>query len=223
MKKGLVITLIIFIILVCLSIPTKYELKDGGTVVYKAVTWNYSKLNSLLPDNKVKTGDTLYICGIKVKDTTKVVEMNETKKETKTETKTEEKETRYYQYQSESEEKGPDGNPLPKYYEVELNKDGTAKIAFLRVSDTDDKVGIYTENDKYVIIAVNNLREQCKEPLPQIADVCSESILFIKDNGVLKHQVNTTDHLYHFEIDNVNNVYEYKQVQKSDLQTSLKN
>lgn len=145
----------------------------------------------------------------------------ETKTEKKTD-KTEKKETRYYQFKTESEKEDAEGNNLPRYYEIELNADGTAKMGFLRVNDTNDKAGIYAEDDKYVIVALNNTNELCKETNPMIADVCSETMVFIKDNGVLKKQM-SNDQLYHFEIDNVNDSQEYIQVKKSDLQTNLKN
>ena len=168
-------------------------------------------------------GGTLLFTGIVKSPLIKETKCKETKcKTTKTETKKEEKETRYFQYSADSEQVDDNRNPLPKYYEVELNKDGTAKLGFLRVNDADDKVGIYTEDDKYIIVAVNNTNELCKEINQMIADVCSDTIIFIKDNGVLKTQ-RSNDQLFHFDIDNVNSSMEYKQVQKSDLQTSLKN
>ena len=167
-------------------------------------------------------GGTLLFTGVVKSPLIKETKCKETKCNTKTETKKVEKETRYYQFESESQENDASGNPLRKYYEVELNKDGTAKIAYLRVNDADDKVGIYTEDDKYVIMAVNNTREQCKELVPEIADVCSDTIIFIKDNGILKTQ-RSNDQLYHFEIDNVNSSMEFKEVKKTDLQTDLKN
>lgn len=150
---------------------------------------------------------------------TKVEEKNTIKEEEKKDSTTV-KETRYYQFKTESE-KGSEEDPMYKYYEIELNTDGTARVGFLRVLDTMDKKGIYVENDKYIILTLNTESSECVEGnyQPKIADVCSDTIILIKDNGVLKEQKGS---IYHFEIDNVNNSREYLKVNKSELQTSLK-
>ena len=146
-----------------------------------------------------------------------------TKCDVKTKTdKKKEKETRYYQYKSESEKEDYEGNNMPRYTEIELNKDGTAKINYLRVNDTLPKSGIYAEDDKYVIITLNTDSDECYEGnySPMIADACTETLIFIKDNDVLKTQYGS---IYHFEIDNVNSSQEFLKVNKTDLQTDLKN
>ena len=64
-KKGLIVFLIILGVLVLLSIPTKIKLKDGGTIVYKSVTWEYRKVHSM----NIKgydEGEILKICGIEI-------------------------------------------------------------------------------------------------------------------------------------------------------------
>ncbi len=221
-KIGIIILVLVFI-LVMLSIPVKYELKDGGTVTYKAILWEYSKVKRLIGTDKIAKGETFYIFGIKIKDTVK-----EVKKEIKTkkvkDTVKKENETRYYQYIDDVhiQEKDAEGNGLKEYIEIELNADGTAKIGYLRVNDSEDKEGIYTENDKYIILALNSNNPTCYEDssTPVTADSCSESIVFIKDGDVLKTQFGF---IYHFEIDNVNNSREFLKVEKSELQTALKN
>ncbi len=67
-KKIIIIVLIILVILAILSIPKKYGLKDGGTVVYEAITWKYEKVNTL----EGYKGNRLYIFGIKVMDDVKL-------------------------------------------------------------------------------------------------------------------------------------------------------
>ncbi|MBO6195651.1 MAG: hypothetical protein J6O56_04880 [Bacilli bacterium] len=220
-KIGIIIVIILFII-VMLSIPVKYELKDGGTIVYKSILWEYSKVNRI-DTNKISKGETFYIFGIKVKDNVK-----EEKREVKTkkvkDTVKKENETRYYQYVDDVhiQEKDAEGNGLKEYTEIELNADGTAKIGYLRVNDSEDKEGIYTENDKYIILALNSNNPTCYEDssMPVTADSCSNTIVLIKDGDVLKTQFGF---IYHFEIDNVNNSREFLKVEKSELQTALKN
>ena len=142
---------------------------------------------------------------------------------TTVEEKKEEKETRYYQYKSEPQmeaDGAAKGNP--KYYEVELNKDGTAKIDYLYVLNKLPKEGIYVEDDNYIIVTLNTKSEQCYEGNynPTIADTCAETIVFVKDNGVLKVQNGS---LYHFKIENAASSMEFEKVNKSDLKTELKN
>lgn len=64
-KNALIIFLIILGALVLLSIPTKTELKDGGTVIYESVTWKYEKVHSMNTTG-FDTGERLKICGIEV-------------------------------------------------------------------------------------------------------------------------------------------------------------
>lgn len=219
MKKVLIAILFILVLLGCLSIPTRYELKDGGTIVYKAVLWEHFDYHTL-PDNKGKSlrGTLLKICGITVEDNTKKVKIKTEEDTTTTDKNTKKIDVnRYYQFKSESQEEGQ-----YKYYEIELKKDGTAKTDYLRVLDTLPKEGIYVEDDKYIIVTLNTKNSECVEGNyePKIADVCSETIIFIKDGDVLKTQRGA---IYHFDIDNVNSSMEFKAVEKAMLQTSLKN
>ena len=168
-------------------------------------------------------GGTLLLTGVikspfieeKKCDEKKTTETKEEKKEVK--------ETRYYQYKTEAQmDADGEANGKSKYYEIALYKDGTASVDYLYVLDLIPKKGIYVENDKYIILALNGDNPECVEGNyePKIADSCTETIVFIKDNGVLKTQKGS---IYHFDIDNVNSSQEFLQVQKTDLQTSLKN
>ncbi|MBO5530379.1 MAG: hypothetical protein J5970_03180 [Bacilli bacterium] len=89
-KKGLLIVLIILILLVCLSIPTKTALKDGGTVIYKAPLWSYTKYHSLDVDGYY-VGDQVKILGIKVIDNTKIEKYSKKAKKVSENTKTDSK------------------------------------------------------------------------------------------------------------------------------------
>lgn len=133
------------------------------------------------------------------------------------------KETRYYQYCSDTyQEIDSSGNPIYKCSEIELSKDGTAKIAYRGVNDMNDKTGIYVEDDKYIVLALNTDSSECREGnyAPQIADVCKDSILLTKSGNLLKTQTGT---IFHFELDDSVIVRDYKEISKSDLLTSLKN
>ncbi len=48
MKKKLIITAIIIILLILLF-PIRIQLKDGGTVEYKAIVYKVSKVKKLIP------------------------------------------------------------------------------------------------------------------------------------------------------------------------------
>lgn len=220
MKKALIVILFIVAILGCLSIPIKYELKDGGTIVYKSILWEYKDYHTL-PNKKGKSlrGTLLKICGITVQDNTKYVKIKTDEETTKVDKNTKKIDVnRYYQFKTESEK----DTGLYKYYEVELMKDGTAKMDFLRVFDTLPKEGIYVEDDKYIILTLNTKNDQCVEGnyQPMIADSCTDTIVFIKDGDILKTQRGS---IFHFDIDNVNNAMEFKAVEQAELQTSLKN
>lgn len=220
MKKVLIVILFIVAILGCLSIPIKYELKDGGTIVYKSVLWEHYDYHTL-PDKKGKSlrGTLLKICGITAQDNTKYVTIKKDEETTKVDKNTKKIDVnRYYQFKTESEK----DTGLYKYYEVELMKDGTAKMDFLRVFDTLPKEGIYVEDDKYIILTLNTKNDQCVEGnyQPMIADSCTDTIVFIKDGDILKTQRGS---IFHFDIDNVNNAMEFKAVEQAELQTSLKN
>lgn len=143
----------------------------------------------------------------------------ETKTEKKTD-KTEKKETRYYQFISNlSQEMDSSGNPIYFTYELLLDKDGTAKIDGKGVNDYAPMSGKYVEDEKYIIATLNYSR--CVENGEnQFAGSCTETMVLIKDGETLKYQ---PGELFHFEIDDVNHARIYKQVQKTDLVTDLKN
>ena len=223
MKKVLIVILFIVAILGCLSIPIKYELKDGGTIVYKSILWEHYYYHTL-PDKKGKSlrGTLLKICGITAQDNTKYVTIKNDEETTKVDKNTKKIDVnRYYQYKTEAQV-SEDENSKSKYYEVVLRKDGTAKIDYYRVLDLMPKEGIYVEDDKYIILTLNTKNDQCVEGnyQPVIADSCTETIIFIKDGDVLKTQRGS---IFHFNIDNVNNAMEFKAVEQAELQTSLKN
>lgn len=153
------------------------------------------------------------------KDSKEVETTETTVKEDKKESDNEVKETRYYQMCENIEWKdGPD----ERCYELELDADGTAKLYAYHELDWFDKEGIYTEDDKYIIVALNIDNLECVEGnyTPQIVDACSSTRIFIKDKDTIKEEHGS---IYHFSIDNETTVREYKQVQKSDLKTNLKN
>lgn len=66
-KKIILIIIVILVILAILCIPRKYNLKDGGSVVYEAILWKYEKVNTLEGDK----GNRLYILGIEIIDNVK--------------------------------------------------------------------------------------------------------------------------------------------------------
>lgn len=51
MKKKVIIVLIIVVLLILL-IPIRYDLKDGGTIEYRALTYKVSKVHSLVMDSE---------------------------------------------------------------------------------------------------------------------------------------------------------------------------
>ncbi len=79
MKSKKLITILIVLIVLCiitiLSIPKKYYLSDGGSIVYKAVLWKYEKVNTMVHYDGIayERGERLEILGIKVKDTVKPI------------------------------------------------------------------------------------------------------------------------------------------------------
>lgn len=70
MKKIIIATCILCI----LFVPIRYELKDGGSVVYRAATYNVQRWNCLWPDNNIRVGTTLDILGFNVYDSTHLVQ-----------------------------------------------------------------------------------------------------------------------------------------------------
>lgn len=66
MKKKITIALIIVFII--LNIPIRYQLKDGGSVVYKSVLWSYEKVHSMNMDGGFDVGTRFDVLGISVID-----------------------------------------------------------------------------------------------------------------------------------------------------------
>lgn len=95
-NKGvkIFIAVLILIILILLAIPEKYELKDGGTIVYKAKIWECEKVHSLI-ENGYAEGTTFKLFGIKIYDDVKEISSKtKNNEETKTDTKTEDNTTK---------------------------------------------------------------------------------------------------------------------------------
>ena len=95
-NKGvkIFIAILILIILILLAIPEKYELKDGGTIVYKAKIWECEKVHSLI-ENGYAEGTTFKLLGIKIYDDVKEISSKtKNNEETKTDTKTEDNTTK---------------------------------------------------------------------------------------------------------------------------------
>lgn len=55
MKKKVIIISVI-IILVVLLFPIRNQLKDGGSIQYKSLTYEITKVHSLMPEEAEKTG-----------------------------------------------------------------------------------------------------------------------------------------------------------------------
>ena len=70
-RKKLII--IIFIIFIGLNFPIKYELKDGGTIVYKSILWRYEKVHSMGLENTYCIGNRFEFLGIELIDNTHVI------------------------------------------------------------------------------------------------------------------------------------------------------
>jgi hypothetical protein len=62
MKKK-TITIIIIIILLILLFPFRYRLKDGGSTVYKSLTYEITKVHRLHDINEIETGWEITILG----------------------------------------------------------------------------------------------------------------------------------------------------------------
>ena len=55
MKKKVIIISVV-IILVVLLFPIRNQLKDGGSIQYKSLTYEITKVHSLMPEEAEKTG-----------------------------------------------------------------------------------------------------------------------------------------------------------------------
>lgn len=69
MKKKLI--LILIIIFIGLNIPVRYQLKDGGSIVYKSVLWSYEKVHSMNAQEGYDVGTRFDILGISIIDNVK--------------------------------------------------------------------------------------------------------------------------------------------------------
>ena len=66
--KRIVRTIIMFTLLFVLNFPIRYELKDGGSVVYQSILWRYEKVNSMYEDNIHLVGNRFAFCGVDIVD-----------------------------------------------------------------------------------------------------------------------------------------------------------
>ena len=66
MKK--IIAIILIVLFVAINIPARYQLKDGGTVVYKSVLWSYEKVHRMNDGGGYDVGTRLDILGIQLID-----------------------------------------------------------------------------------------------------------------------------------------------------------
>lgn len=68
-KKKFVIPFVIILLLVTLLFPTKLYLKDGGSVEYKSLTYNITKVHRLISDEEAEEQGkiTPYEDGLQVK------------------------------------------------------------------------------------------------------------------------------------------------------------
>lgn len=73
MKKKTII-IIIIALLVIVNIPRRYALKDGGTVIYKSILWEYAKVHRMNLVGGYDVGTTFDILGIPIVDTVVVEE-----------------------------------------------------------------------------------------------------------------------------------------------------
>lgn len=65
----LVVVLIAFVtLLFVINFPVRYKLKDGGSVVYKSILWEYENVNSMYEDDVRLVGKRFSICGQTVVD-----------------------------------------------------------------------------------------------------------------------------------------------------------
>ena len=64
LKKNKLIIIAIILILVILLIPIRMNLKDGGSVMYKSLVYEVTKIHQLAPDTD---GVKPYIDGLEVK------------------------------------------------------------------------------------------------------------------------------------------------------------
>lgn len=64
---------IIRIIILCtalfiLNFPIRYELKDGGSIVYQSILWRYEKVHSMYEDDFYYIGTRFDFCNISIVD-----------------------------------------------------------------------------------------------------------------------------------------------------------
>jgi hypothetical protein len=70
MKKK-TITIILIIVLIILLFPIKYRLKDGGSIVYKSLVYEITKVHRLYDIDRIEKGWEISILGFQVyKNTT---------------------------------------------------------------------------------------------------------------------------------------------------------
>lgn len=71
MKKR-TITIIIVVLLIVLLFPIRYRLKDGGSIVYKSITYQVTKVHRLYDINGIEEGWEIEILGFRVYNKTTI-------------------------------------------------------------------------------------------------------------------------------------------------------
>ncbi len=71
MKKR-TIAIIIVILLIVLLFPIRYRLKDGGSIVYKSITYQVTKVHRLYDINGIEEGWEIDLLGFRIYDNTKI-------------------------------------------------------------------------------------------------------------------------------------------------------
>ena len=67
MTAKKVIAIVLVILFLSINIPVRYQLKDGGTVVYRSVLWQYEKVHSMIDDG-YNIGTRFSVLGIELFD-----------------------------------------------------------------------------------------------------------------------------------------------------------
>lgn len=73
MKKKVLITVLIILLIAIILIPSKQYADDGGSVSFSALTYNVTKHHSILDEHEYMVGYTVDILGIEVFNNTHAV------------------------------------------------------------------------------------------------------------------------------------------------------
>lgn len=74
MKKKIIVWSIIALIIILL-IPYPYQIKDGGSIEYRAVLYSVNDYHAMMPNDAIATGIVVKILGMKVYDNTNFDEL----------------------------------------------------------------------------------------------------------------------------------------------------